>query len=346
MGLDGGKGGGDAPAAPDPYKTADAVTKANAAAARYNKFANLPNYSGPFGSQTSSIIGYDPTSGAPISSTSTSINPQLQAAINAQFGNLANAQDINAGNQSEATKLYWQSRGLTSGDARQQGQDAYYKAASSYLDPKYSMAQESLQAKLAAQGLAPDSQAYKNAMGEFERSKAFDYSQAMNSAITQGQQMGLSDLAAQRDAIAQSAGLLGQRGSIAEAGYRSLPMLAGLIPGQQQMPITQVSPADVGSYINNQYQGQLGAWNAQQQSSNNMMSGLFGLGGTLGAAAIMSDRRVKSDIKLIGFNGETPVYSYRYFFSPETHIGVMAQEAPSHAVVNVCGVMMVDYSKI
>jgi hypothetical protein len=47
-----------------------------------------------------------------------------------------------------------------------------------------------------------------------------------------------------------------------------------------------VNPTDVLGAYNQQYQGQLAAYNAQQQSNAAGMGGLFGLAGTLGGAAI------------------------------------------------------------
>ena len=79
----------------------------------------------------------------------------------------------------------------------------------------------------------------------------------------------------------------------------------------------------------------MAGYNAQQAASSNLTSGLMGLGGTLGAAALMSDIRTKENIEPIGVadNGLT-VYKYEY--KPEfrdhklaghgVHYGYMAQE--------------------
>jgi hypothetical protein len=85
-----------------------------------------------------------------------------------------------------------------------------------------------------------------------------------------------------------------------------------------------------------------------------MNSGLMGLGGTLGAAAIMSDIRTKENITQVYWlpNG-LPVYTYEY--KPEfkgeaghgVHIGVMAQDVeqvmPEAVITRADGIKMVNY---
>lgn len=86
---------------------------------------------------------------------------------------------------------------------------------------------------------------------------------------------------------------------------------------------------------NAQYANQMAGYNAQQAAQSNLMGGLMGLGGTLGAAAILSDPRTKENIKAIGVlqNGLT-LYSFEYkdefkdnqYAGHGVHVGVMADE--------------------
>lgn len=88
----GGKGGGgSAPSYPDPNVVAQATTNTNQQTAAYNKALNLNNYSNPFGSQQSTQVGTDPTTGAPIYNTQISANPGLQNQFNSILGNLGNS---------------------------------------------------------------------------------------------------------------------------------------------------------------------------------------------------------------------------------------------------------------
>jgi hypothetical protein len=102
------------------------------------------------------------------------------------------------------------------------------------------------------------------------------------------------------------------------------------------------------------YNAQMGGFNAANAAQSNFNSGLMGLGGTLGAAAIMSDIRTKENIKPIGWlpNG-LPVYEYEY--KPEwkaeaghgKFVGVMAQEVekvmPEAVITRPDGYKMVNY---
>lgn len=86
---------------------------------------------------------------------------------------------------------------------------------------------------------------------------------------------------------------------------------------------------------------------------NNLLGGLFGLGGSLGAASILaptafSDRRVKRDIRRVGSWRKLPLYVFKYLWSDENRLGVMADEVESvspHAVTLVNGVALVNYAE-
>jgi hypothetical protein len=69
------------------------------------------------------------------------------------------------------------------GSQVQQAQDAAYKQQTSMLDPQYAQAEESLRSRLAASGATEGSEAFSNAMKNFNNQKATDYTGARNSAI-------------------------------------------------------------------------------------------------------------------------------------------------------------------
>jgi len=119
------------------------------------------------------------------------------------------------------------------------------------------------------------------------------------------------------------------------------------------------SGADILGATQMGYNAQMGNFNAQQAAQQGLNSGLMGLGGTLGAAAIMSDIRTKENIIAIGTlpNG-LPFYQFEY--KPEfkdhplagygTHTGVMAQEVeaiyPNAVITLDNGYKAVDYAKL
>ena len=112
------------------------------------------------------------------------------------------------------------------------------------------------------------------------------------------------------------------------------------------------SGADILGATGMNFNAQMGNYNAQAAERNNMMQGLFSLGG----AAMMSDIRTKENIKQIHWmpNG-LPVYEYEYKAEFKDHplaghgkfVGVMAQEAelvkPEAVITSVDGYKMVNY---
>lgn len=98
---------------------------------------------------------------------------------------------------------------------------------------------------------------------------------------------------------------------------------------------------------NAQAAGQIGAANAQQQGTQNMM-GLAML-----AASMFSDERLKEDVKRVGkMDDGTPIYTYKYKDGDQrTHMGVMAQEARKKHPDAVrkdplTNMLMVNYAKL
>lgn len=116
-------------------------------------------------------------------------------------------------------------------------------------------------------------------------------------------------------------------------------------PAQQSSatPTTSVAGVDYAGLVNQKYQSEM----ANYQST---MGGLFGLGGALGGALIMSDRRTKWRVRRVtklrnGLN----FYSFSYRGAKDKVFGFMADEVarvmPSAVYRRPDGLMMVDYAK-
>jgi hypothetical protein len=115
-------------------------------------------------------------------------------------------------------------------------------------------------------------------------------------------------------------------------------------PAQYTVPGMQ-SPDVMGAY-GQQYQGQLGAYNADVSSSNSTTAAIGAI-----LAALVSDERLKTDIEWTG--GHTPKGYRWYRYNLMGYIpteGVMAQEVrsadPSAVVELSSGFLAVDYSKV
>jgi hypothetical protein len=84
-----------------------------------------------------------------------------------------------------------QLQGSVGGDleaARVAAQNAVYQQAASRLDPRFQQEEQSLETRLANQGLSANSAAYENAKRQFQQGKNDAYNQAQYSAIQAGEQ--------------------------------------------------------------------------------------------------------------------------------------------------------------
>jgi len=103
--------------------------------------------------------------------------------------------------------------------------------------------------------------------------------------------------------------------------------------GQQYDPLNRLntygnilSNSKYGSTVGNEINGMtMNDLTSLMGATSGMMGGAGGM--MKGIGAIMSDRRIKTDIRRVGYldNG-LPVYAYRYKGDTITHLGLMAQE--------------------
>ena len=152
--------------------------------------------------------------------------------------------------------------------------------------------------------------------------------------------------------LAARSQLLGERVGEQERRYQQLFNLAGMgqASAAQQAANIQGSASNIanllGQSANAFAAGQIGAANARAGAMGNLMQ----MGTTLGAAALMSDRRVKEDITQIGtLDNGLPVYTFRYKGGDTIHMGVMAQDVEQvnpDAVLEIGGIKHVNYGAL
>jgi hypothetical protein len=227
------------------------------------------------------------------------------------------------------------------------------------LAPQMAQAADAQQAKLANQGIVQGTKAYDNAMRTFN--------QGQNDLLNQAQLSGLSagnTLFQQGLQGAQMGNQAQQQGYTQALTNYNIPLntLSSLRSGSQvQNPSfvnvpqqATTSGADILGATTATGNYNLSGYNAQQAAQASMNSGLLGLAGSLGGAAIMSDIRTKEHIKYVGAlpNGLS-VYEYQY--KPEwkdeaghgTFVGVMAQDVekvmPEAVITRPDGYKMVNY---
>lgn len=286
-------------------------------------------------------------------------------------------------------------------------QQAVYAQAASRLNPQWSNNDNDVSAKLAAQGISENSDAYRRAQTQESQSKNDAYNQAQYSAINAGsneqsrlfglsldaRQQGQNEADAQgqftnaaqgqtfaqqqaaaamanqnqttkfnQDAANATLGNDARQQQITQAAYlRNMPIndiaaLLGTGPGVQQPdfnPVSQVGVAapDYSGIVNNNYAQAMNQYNVKQASRSQMLGSIFGAAGSLGGAAIRSDRRLKENIKRISTlaNG-LATYAFNYIGDKAQQFGVMAQEVlniiPDAVWQDADGFMYVDYGKV
>ena len=192
---------------------------------------------------------------------------------------------------------------------RQRVEQAIFDRARSRLDPMRDQQQEALRTRLTAQGIPINSEAYGREFETFNRGQNDLYNSALAQAIAGGGQeqsrlFGLGS-AARSNAVNErqlqySNDTSGRSNAIQEAllarnqPINELAALLGTSPGVQTPQFTPagatgVAPTDIIGPTMAAYQGQLNNYNQQQQRGAANMGGLFGLAGSLGSAALLSN---------------------------------------------------------
>lgn len=304
-----------APPPPDPTQVAGAQTQQNRDAALYSAALNRMNTYSPLGSQEFTQTGVDPATGAPITRQDIKLDPQTEQLFRQQQGTDLRLGEAAGGMIDRLPTSPFSLGGLPSRGSlnteglpeiptnfdslRKEQQDALYSRNTEYLDPQFQRGEESLRTRLANQGIVEGSEAYKNAVDDFNRGKETAYRQARNESIAGGgaeadRAFGMSssargqmfgeqatgaDLADRQRAQALAEGLTER-----QLPYAELAAVRGMT-GSAELPQFQgpaqvgVGPADIQGAIGQQYQGQMDAYNAKVQQRNALLGGLFGLGG-------------------------------------------------------------------
>ncbi len=323
--------------APDYQQASQADAASSQASVAAQTQQNRPNISTPFATQ-SWTTGPDGT-------------PQLTAGLAGGLGTGAAA----LGNQFGAAAANPMDPSLfgavPGGDAaRDQAITSAWNQSTSRLNPMWDQKEGAQRAQLAAQGLDPNGEAARNAMGAMGRDRNDAYASALNSAIGQGTQAGQAvfgqNMASHQQALSDA---LAQR----NAPLQSLGALQGLANGMPQFnqaglaaPTQSLAAAmGLGNY-------NLGNQQMQNQATGDMISGFMNMiGSAAGGAAKMSDERLKQNV--VRYDVEAlpgvPFASWEWKASPgPRNVGVIAQDlqkvAPQYVSEGEGGFLMVDYS--
>lgn len=234
-----GKNNPNYPQPPDPNQIANAQMRINRDAARMS----LINQEGPFGS-----LNYTEGPNGQFTARQ-SLDPSETGAV---FGARAGA------NQKLGDFLSrYKGTGSDFSADRDRIEDTLYQRNTSRLDPQYQDREKQLSSRLAAQGITQGSRAYQTALDDFNRERRGAYDEARQSAILGGgaEQSRLFDMSARQRG--QEFGEIG--------GLFDLGRIARFTP--QGQGNAGIGAPDFMGASQQQYQGQLGAFNHQQQQS-------------------------------------------------------------------------------
>lgn len=330
------------PTAPDPTATAKAQSEANTNTAITQQLLNQTNQVTPYGTLsytqdgTSTFTGADGKSyTVPKFTATTTLTPDQQRLLDLSNRTKENLGNIGVSQSAKIGDLLG-----TNFDINSAAKDQFSDIARKRLDPLWTQNEDALRTRLTNSGIQPGSEAWNAEMRNFNQSR----NDAYDTMFLQGRGQAVSEALAQRNQPINEISALTSGSAVSQPNFASTPT-------------TAVAGTDVAGITNSNYQNQMAGYNAQLAKNGATMGGLFGLGGTLGAAGIKyglpllatSDRRLKRDIVLVGVNERgLPVYEYTIFGRRER--GVMADEVaeilPGAVVEHPSGFKMVDYSQV
>jgi len=250
---------------------------------------------------------------------------------------------------------------------RQAAEDAVYGQAMSRIAPQQESQRGSLEMKMRNQGLKPGDAAWQNQI----QSQGQQFNDQNNQALWSANQAGMAEssqmynqmMGQQQNRYNQAIGANNQNfnQAMTQSQYSNqirqqqlteamqlrgfeLNEINALLSGQQvgmpQMPsFAQAGVAQPADIIGS------GVAQANADAAADPTNALINAAGTV-AAAKVSDRRLKYNIKRIGTNKGYPWYSYNLKYDGSAHEGVMADEIPEKYTIDFGGLKAVNYGAL
>ena len=354
---------GSAPA-PDYKGAAQEEAAASKEITTQQTWANRPTQYNPWGSTSwESSATIDPSTGQPVTSWTQyeNLSPQAQQALDSQMALQTGKSDLAGGmmgrvGQEIGNEMDWSKFGPMTGVGNQRtmqdpanwNQTAYdntYAMADRKLAPQFAKEKEQMEIKLRNQGLRVGDQAYDDAMGGIDTRQTDAYQSAMMGAQDKSgseaqrmQSMERSGLGFNQDTMyrqSDQANQLRQQAIKEEMTKRgfSLNEMNALLSGQQVAnpnfeSFNPASKSDTPQYM----QAAVNQGNFDQQKAASEAGGMGDMAGlAMSGAMMMSDRRLKRNIKRIGTVLGYPLYIFDYVWG-KTAIGFMSDEVNQDAV--------------
>lgn len=296
------------PAAPNPVATAQAQSASNVDTAAANAALNYTNQFTPYGATTYQQTGQYQTPGGetvPQYSQYTELSPLGQSILTGEQGVASSlipgAQQL-AGTAATSANTPLNFNTPYSGTLNegpqllsQNATDALYSANTRFLDPQWKQQQTLLQDQLSRQGIPVGSEAYNNAMEQFDSSKTQAYGAARDQAVGGGTQAASNLFNMALQGQQQN---IGQQQTAQSNPIALLQQLTGAAPATQSQPIvtpqpSSVAPTDVVGATGLSTNAAMQAYQAQLAQQNSTFGGLASLGGAGILALSLSDPRAK-----------------------------------------------------
>lgn len=319
-----------APAPPDPKDTSAAQTGTSISTAIANAMLGSVNQNTPNGSlsydQTGSYTWTDPYTNKTYTIPRFTATQRLSE-IGQQTQDQTDQAQLNLGrlaNQQSAFLTDYLGKPFDLNTATEDKIDALGRAR---LDPQFARQEETTRTNLINRGIREGTPAFSAAMSDFSQAR----NDAYNNLYLSGRSQGAQEALTQRNQPINEITALLSGSQVDQPSF--VPTNMPTIP-----------TTDNAGLINTNYNQKLQAWQQNQQQKQGLLGGLFGLGSSL---LMMSDRRVKEDIKTVGKTKDgQPIYQFRYKGSPLVQMGLMAQDVEKRnpdAVKTIDGIKHVDY---
>lgn len=343
-------------------------------------WANRPDQVTPFGTQTWTPTHVrDPATGQDVTkwTQNTNLNPVQQKALDNEMAVQTGRTGIAKGMMDRVAKEYgptmdWSkfvpevgkldySKLQKVGGGEQYNKaagDAIYGQFSNRNEPIFARERDQTETRLRNQGLNPGDEAYDNQMAQLNQQHNDARTNASLEATkgagaeasrlqgmdTQSHNVGSGDVGAQAG-FQNTARQQQIAEEMSKRGF-SLNEINGLLTGQQvgmpSMPGFQnASKSDTVQYS----QAAQNQYSAAQDAANASNANISGAAKIAGSAAMMSDRRLKTNIELVGVHKGHKLYTFTFVWGEKSG-GVMADEVPAEYVSSHRGYSRVDYGRL
>jgi Chaperone of endosialidase len=283
------------------------------------------------------VIASDPDSWKATQTLSPAEQEKLDKNNALSLGFLGTAQKgLNGVDEALSKGFNWDALPASQINAGQTAQDAIM----SRLNPQFEQRDNALRTRLINQGVRPGTEAWDNEFRNFGQERNDANSQAALHGIDVGQKA--RQQALQEQEFGRTEGLnivnaLRTGNQVQQPNFINTPQQA------------TTAGADLLGAEGQQYQGQLGAYNAQQAGSNGFLGGLGQLAGAGAQFWAASDERLKTNIRQVGKH-KTGVGIYAYIKNGLHEIGVIAQHVqkvlPNAVRVGSNGYLEVNYAEL